>query len=60
MADYWSSFQHIQMTKKFGESGYHQIHITPGEKYKTTFRSYQGVYEFSVIPFRLPNSSNTF
>jgi hypothetical protein len=41
-------------------SGYYQIRMAPGEKFKITFRTHSNHYEFLVISFRLPNPLATF
>jgi len=41
-------------------SGYYQIRMEPGEKFKITFRTHGNHYEFLVISFRLPNSLAIF
>lgn len=41
-------------------TGYHQIHLAPGEEYKTAFQTHLGHFKFKVVSFGLAGAPPTF
>jgi hypothetical protein len=42
------------------KNGYNLIQIKPGDEWKTAFKTWYRLYEYTIIPFRLSNGLATF
>jgi hypothetical protein len=59
--DLLDQLQHSKyFTKLDLKSGYHQVQVKEQNTSKTSFKTRQGLYEWSIVPFSLCNASTTF
>jgi hypothetical protein len=52
--------EHEVYSFTYGFLGYHQINIAPEDRYKTTFATEWGSYQYTIIEFSLNNAPTIF